>query len=171
MGNILVNDNLDKLPTLEELIKRYEKRKFRLIGKVESPDEEMKNRSSGSMMFLYANLHLIEEKDKNLIATFKKRATKYLVGAFITSLLINRYVFPIVGSWSYKYPWFLRAPLRLSLFFLPFIYVYKYNLDLYTRGSLYMADKYMDRIPPYIKIQDPRLINPFLEDDLKNKPN
>ena len=151
---------IDDIPKVEYYQEKYQAKKNLLIGKVQNPDLELQAKSGHAMNFLFYNFWLLEKQDYNLVSGLIKRAALYYLGIFTI------YISTITRGYIYELPRFIRIPIRLGIFICPAIYFFGfYQKDPLNRVSLYMVDKYMDRIGMYMKFQDPRLMNPYFGEE------
>jgi hypothetical protein len=163
MGNII-----EELPTIEQLYAKQKAREAKLSNKVKNPAAVLSEKYYMVFSFLFQNHTLMESKDLNLISKTSRRLGQYGFFVFIGSNLLNIYLAKITFNYIYSLPRAFRGIIRLALYAVPIGLFALYSQNVYNRVSLYMADKYLDRVELYMKYQDPRIMNPFLEEEKIN---
>jgi hypothetical protein len=83
-----------------------------------------------------------------------------LIGAFIANIVLN----PITRGRIFDWPAMAKIGLRSSLFAAPLGYTMYHSYNYYTRLSLYLEDKYGDRIAKFLRSGDPSTVNPEFVD-------
>ena len=154
---------LKDIPTLEELQSRFANRERFLTGKTDDPSKVMRARSEMAYRFIYENMGMLEQKDVGLVSTAGRKISQVAFGALAAATLSNIYLGKITGNRIFDLNFALRASTRAVLFVVPFSFASDYGFRTYTRVTMYLTDKYLERVEKFMKVGDPRIINPFLE--------
>ena len=157
------------IPTIEELLNKQKVFESKLVGKVENPKEELEALIARSYSFLFQRLDYLELKDQKLVNRTFKRICQYGVGALLSSCFLNISLAKITRNYIFELPRFVRFSVRTVLFVVPLSLYSQYAYQSYYRVSLYLLDKYMERIELFMVLGDPKIINPFLEQENKGK--
>ena len=59
----------------------------------------------------------------------------------------------------------MRFNFRFSIFLVPLFFYSDYCFASYTQRSLYLMDKYVERVHQYIEKLDPTIMNPYLSEE------
>jgi hypothetical protein len=152
------------LPTVDEMLERY-KRKEALLKSTGNASEILKEKNTFTYNFISDNFEMIERQDKDLVTgTFKTVAKSVFFGLLIPAG-INIGLGKITNNRIFELHGFVRFNLRLSLFVVPIYFISDYALSSYIRISMYLIEKYSNRIEEYQQKGDPRIINPYFDQE------
>ena len=153
---------LKDIPTIEDLRIRFSDRERLLSAKVADPSEVLRTRKAMAYAFVYGNREKLELRDSRLVRdVFDDVAvagTSALLGSTLFHMYLTRkHVFDVSRG--------ARIALRTAIFGIPLVFALDYTLKSYTRVSMYLTDKYLERSEKFYETRDPKVLNPFLEQD------
>lgn len=159
---LVIND----LPTIDELQSRFKVREESLIGKVrESPEKIMKLRTARAYQFIFENFLMMERQDKELVNNAAKKVVQYSTFGLIGAVFLNIGLAGITKNRIFSLPWPVRFGVRSSIFMFPFFFITDYSFATYTRITMYLTDKYLERSERFVQIGDPKILNPFRDEE------
>ena len=97
------------------------------------------------------------KKSKTNIAKWNLAALSLAVGS-------NLSLRPITRDRIFDWHWIFRFGIRGTLFGIPLGWSLYKTFDFYSRCSMYLEDKYGDRVMRFANTGDPKSINPKYED-------
>ena len=159
VGKVSINDIPDTQVSIEKILKRQ------MGPKTGTASEELYNRANYTNAFLFQNYSLIEDYDKKLINNYLMSTCRLGLLSLAFSAFFNIKLGPLTKNYIFNLPRPLRFMIRTTAWILPLAAVSFYSSNDYNKISMYLVDKYIDRIGLFIKIGDPRIINPFLEEE------
>ena len=162
---VTIND----LPTIEELEKRFERRLNAIDKRKGNPIEIMKYRNSFAFQFFSENFEMLESRDKNIITKTTRKLVQYGFFAFVVPTAINISLAKMTSDRIFNLPYIMRFSLRLGIFTVPLFFYSDYAFNRYTQVSMYLTDKYLERIERFSRVGDPKIINPYLEQELEEE--
>mmetsp|Transcript_358 Transcript_358/g.625 ORF Transcript_358/g.625 Transcript_358/m.625 type:complete len:172 (+) Transcript_358:483-998(+) len=160
--------SIHDIPSTEELTDKILRRGQKLMEMGKSPQEiahHLESRSNQTRQFLMSNFELLETNDKLILEKTGKRLLRINLLSLIPAVGLNIGMGKLTRGRIFDLPFFLRFAIRTSVFFGPFVYSFKYSYDNYTRLSLYLEDKYADRISMFMRTGDPTTINPYFDEE------
>ena len=164
-GRLIIND----LPTIDELQRRFKQREELLRGKVrENPEEIMKLRKNMTYQFVTENFLMLELKDKELVNTSAKNIVKYFSFVGIGIVFLNIKLAGITRNRIFSKPWPIRFGIRSAIVLIPMFFIFDNVFATYTRLSMYLIDKYLERCESFMRIGDPKIINPFRDEEVED---
>lgn len=157
---------LSDLPTIEEVEERFEQRRnnLRRIG-FGNAEEIVKLKNNVTLNFLHEKFELLERKDKELAHKTLRKAVQWGLFIAVVPTLINLRLGKLTNGRIYEMNTLFRFNLRLSFYAFPLFFWTDYFFGAHARISLYLVDKYEDRVDMFLKVKDPKVINPYLEQD------
>ena len=165
-------DWIESLPTMEELLKRDTIRidAFMRSGFTESQiTESMESRSKMVQEFFAQNVEFLETKDKEVMEKTSSMIHGLGTKCLVTSLVGNLLLGPMTDERIYSLPKYYRYIMRVIIVAAPLTYAFNYGWNRYQRVSLYLEDKYADRIVTFFKTHDPAAVNPELKRSNKRR--
>lgn len=155
--------SFEDLPSMETLIDKNLRLGQRLIERGRTPQEAatvLESRSIVVRQFMVQSFDLLETKDKNLLERSGKSMFKAGVASLVPAFGLNYGLSKLKGGWIFEKPFWVRFSLRTALFLAPIAYATQYCYTRYMHVSLYLEDKYADRIALFMRSEDPGIINP-----------
>jgi hypothetical protein len=156
---------LEDLPTLEQIQENQLKRQMLLRKRTPNAEQILAEKLALSYQFLFQNFPLLESQDRDLVSVTSRKLGKLGFVSFVTPILLNIGLGKMTGGYFFELPRFLRIGIRFSIYAAPVYLFGMYARSCYEHVSLYMVDKYMDRIEIFMKYGDPKIINPYFEDE------
>lgn len=153
---------LSDLPSIQEFEERFEQKRnnLRRIG-AKNPEEIVKMRNNVALNFVFQNFEMIERRDKELAHRMVRNAVYWGAGIVVVPSLINFRLGKLTRDRIYGMHFMVRTSFRISFYAFPLFFWVEYFFGAYARVSLYLADKYVDRVEDYMKIKDPKILNPY----------
>mmetsp|Transcript_827 Transcript_827/g.1826 ORF Transcript_827/g.1826 Transcript_827/m.1826 type:complete len:166 (+) Transcript_827:3036-3533(+) len=155
--------SVEELPTIESLVERNMKRGQRMMENGRTPQEVANILESRSMVvrqFLMQNFEMIETDDKELLEKSGKIVLKSGLASVASGFGLNYGLSRLRGGWIYDRPLWMRVGVRSLVFIAPVAFAFQYCYTRYMHVSLYLEDKYADRIAMYMRSGDPSSVNP-----------
>jgi hypothetical protein len=155
--------SFEDLPSMDALIDKNLRLGQRLIERGRTPQEAatvLESRSIVVRQFMVQSFDLLETKDKNLLERSGKSMFKAGVASLVPAFGLNYGLSKLKGGWIFEKPFWVRFSLRTALFLAPIAYATQYCYTRYMHVSLYLEDKYADRIALFMRSEDPGIINP-----------
>ena len=157
---------LKDVPPTDELKEKNLARLEKQIQSGKTPHEAemyMEQTKNQVRTFLKHHLKLIEPQDQKLIQNSTQRILNLGFLCGVPAFGINLVMGNLARGKFYKYSFLKRLTIRTVVFALPYALVYKYASSNYSRLSLYLEEKYAERVNEYLKTGDPKSINPSNE--------
>jgi hypothetical protein len=154
---------IEDLPTMDSLIEKNLRLGQRLIERGQTLQEAVKvleSRSNIVRQFMVQNFDLLETRDKSLLERSGKSMFRAGVASLLPAFGLNYGLSKLSGGWVFEKPFWLRFSLRSALFVAPMGYAAQYCYTRYMHVSLYLEDKYADRVALFMRSEDPGIINP-----------
>ena len=164
---------LSDLPTIEQVEERFEQKRnnMKRVG-FGNAAELVKAKNNVALNFLYENFDLLEKRDKELAHKTLRRAVQSGAVIAVVPTLLNIGLGKLTKGRIYEMNTLFRFNLRLSFYAFPLFFWTDYFFGAYAQISMYLVDKYVDRVDMYLKLKDPAVMNPYLEQDaLLSKPS
>lgn len=155
---------LRDLPSIHEVEERFEQKRsnLRRIG-VENAEEVVRLRNYVALKFVFKNFELVERKDRELAYGTMRKAWYWGAGVLVVPSLINFRLGKLTGDRIYGMHYLVRGSFRISFYAFPLFFWVDYFVGAYAKICLYLADKYADRVEVYMKLKDPKILNPYSE--------
>ncbi|OMJ89056.1 hypothetical protein SteCoe_8882 [Stentor coeruleus] len=154
---------ISDLPPLEEIMQRQLKRQVALAQNEPDPAEVVKGRMSMVFSFLFQNFNLMEKKDKYLMKSTARQVAQYGFLSIISPIYLNIKLGKIAFGRIFDLPKSWRFGIRTTIYAVPLLLHWKYTSDVYNHITYYLADKYMERVQLFMKFNDPKIMNPYIE--------
>jgi hypothetical protein len=152
---------LKDLPTIDELRERFEAREKNLRRHgVQNSTELLKSKNAVAYQFVFENLPLLESKDQELVNQLGKNMFRYGFLSITLPTIINIGLARMTQNRIYDLHYLMRWSFRLAIYVTPIFLYTDYLFGSYTRVSMYLTDKYSDRVELFLKVGDVRIINP-----------
>ncbi len=157
---------LRDLPSIDETKEKFLQRENNLkrIG-YENASEIVKLKNNVAMNFITENFEMLEFKDKQLANKTLKSCVNWgvacLVFPSIANLMLTRFAYDRIFNLHFL----IRSTIRLSFFAYPIYFWTHYAFGAYARISLYLCEKYVDRVELYQELKDAKIINPYLSQE------
>ena len=148
--------DINNLPSAEELKIRINSRysMLQLTSKSELEQERKINKIRKDLQeFIKGSTRMIEKSDQVLIASAMSNIL--MLGTFIWYKIGSR-----KNSWFRNLSFRNRTFIRIGIMGTPIFITYYYSYYLNERVSLYIEDKYAERVQQYLITKDPNVINP-----------
>lgn len=155
--------NFEELPSLEILIEKNMRRGQRMMDNGRTPQEVaniLESRSIVVRQFMMQNFEMLETDDKELLQKSGKTVFKSGIASLASAFGLNYGLSKIRGGWIFDRPFWMRCGIRSALFVAPIAVAAQYCYSRYMHVSLYLEDKYADRIATFMRSGDPAVINP-----------
>ncbi|CAG9333897.1 unnamed protein product [Blepharisma stoltei] len=155
--------SIDDIPSLNELIDKNVQKAHKLarIGKTAMEiNSILETKSSIVKNCLFKNFVYLEDSDKMLIDNACYRYLAIGIGTLSFSIGVNLGLGRITKGKIYNYNRLWRWGFRTILLTAPLLVFSDYAYSAYTRVSLYLEDKYSERVKEYMKTEDPLSLNP-----------
>jgi hypothetical protein len=155
------------IPEQDYLMNLHAARFRHWIEKGKTPSEAagmLEGRAVTVRQFLMQNFELIEKRDKDVIHKATKHYARMNIGAVVGGLVANIAMRPLTNGRIFDWHVAARFGIRSSLFAVPLGFTLFHSWHYYTRLSLYIEDKYGDRIAKFMRTGDPSTINPDFVD-------
>jgi hypothetical protein len=161
--------SLNDLPTIDELKERFKNREENLkrMGS-KNAEEVSKGKNAVTYNFIIGNFPMLEMKDKELVGKLGKNLIRYGVLSIFAPSIINIGLAKMTQNRIYNLHSITRFSFRLAIYVVPIFLYTDYAFAAYTRSSMYLTDKYADRVELFMKIGDPKIINPKFEEENKD---
>ena len=109
---------------------------------------------------------MFETKDRELLKKSIKTYTKWNLAAATIAILGNVSLNPLTGGRCFEWPKLLRYGIRSAIWILPLGFSISQTMNYYSRATLYIEDKYGERIIRFMRTGDPSVVNPdYVEED------
>ena len=154
------NITLDDVPTIEIFNSRFRAREYK-----QDPSQDIRVRIAGAYKFLTMNFNMIERRDKEFIENTSRGVFKLGLFSIIVPSLINIGLGRLTNNSIFDMHYLVRFGIRSTIFAVPILFTVNHGMNVYTRSTMYLTDKYLERIESYSKLGDPTIINPFLEEE------
>lgn len=153
---------IEDLPSIEELQLKIDIKYANLELSSKSPEvhqQKIRKIKKDLKEFMKNSSTLIEKEDQTLISSGFRRIQLFSAGLLFPSL----YIALKIGT--KRYNGFLqlsfpnRTLIRIGVVGIPIGVAYYYSYYLNERLSLYIEEKYADRVQQYLITKDPKVIN------------
>jgi hypothetical protein len=144
---------LKDLPSIDETNEKFAQKEENLkrIG-CKNANELVRLKNQVAMNFISENFELLEYRDKELANRTLRKS-------------INIGLARLTKDAIYDMHYLVRFTFRFSFYAIPIFFWTDYTFGAYAQISLYLCEKYVDRIDTYQKFKDPKVINPFIQEE------
>ncbi|OMJ83512.1 hypothetical protein SteCoe_15544 [Stentor coeruleus] len=157
---------LKDLPTIDELKERFSNREKALA--IEHPEKSMeilKYKNAVTHQFIFEEFDMLEFQDRELVNGVAKNAVQYGLLSIIFPSALNISIARLTDNRIYNLHYMKRFSLRLGIYAVPILLAINYTLGAYTQMSMYLVDKYNERVELYHQFPDPSVINPYFKEE------
>ncbi|OMJ78534.1 hypothetical protein SteCoe_21639 [Stentor coeruleus] len=160
---------LNDLPTIDELKERFSHRE-RILSKQhpENSLELLKYKNSITRQFVFEEFEMLEFRDKELVNDIASKVVYYGLASVLIPTFLNITLARFTKNRIYDLHYMMRFSLRLAIYVTPLFLFTDYAFGAYTQISMYLIDKYGERVELYQKIPDPRIINPYFKEKIED---
>lgn len=157
---------LKDLPSIDETNEKFAQKEENLkrIG-CKNANELVRLKNQVAMNFISENFELLEYRDKELANRTLRKSINWGVACLAFPTLINIGLARLTKDAIYDMHYLVRFTFRFSFYAIPIFFWTDYTFGAYAQISLYLCEKYVDRIDTYQKFKDPKVINPFIQEE------
>lgn len=156
---------LNDLPTIDELKERFSHRERILAKQYPGKSLEiLKYKNAITHQFVFEEFEMLEFRDKELVNGIARKVVQYGLISVLLPTALNITLARITKNRIYDLHYMMRFSLRLAIYVTPLFLFTDYAFGAYTQISMYLVDKYSERVELYHKIPDPRVIDPYFKE-------
>jgi hypothetical protein len=154
---------LRDLPSIDETRDKFLQRENNLkrIG-YKNAAEIIKLKNNVTLNFISENFEMLEYKDKELTNWTLRNCVHWGIACLVFPSIGNLMLTRLAADRIFNLHFMVRMTIRLSFYAFPLFFWTDYAFGAYARITLYLCDKYVDRVEVYEKLKDPKIINPYL---------